>query len=276
MKSKKSRSKILKKKNKALKKRRIRKRKMNQRNSLMKISNDNISQIISFLKSKEIMNIRTVNKNFKFVVDKYKLEKVAIKYFFDSSYPRLYEAWCFTYGKQCSLKDMKAFLNKYKNDKNNFQRDALKVMLEYQSNMIMERKPLVLGIYNTAFELCNQPRQDVWGDNCMFCYETVVKILINSIKVLKVKFNKKFTPSIYEEEKLKYRKMTIWLFKTTSYLSRYFIPNSEDIVPIKNVAKHLFETQIIQHFGIPDDNFYIEEPTQPMINIQNLVNNFLI
>ena len=275
MKSKKSRSKILKKKNKALKKRRIRKRKMNQRNSLMKISNDNISQIISFLKSKEIMNIRTVNKNFKFVVDKYKLEKVAIKYFFDSSYPRLYEAWCFTYGKQCSLKDMKAFLNKYKNDKNNFQRDALKVMLEYQSNMIMEKKPLVLGIYNTAFELCNQ-RQNIGEDNCMFCYETVLKILINSIKVLKVKFDKKITPSIYEEEKLKYRKMTIWLFKTTSYLSRYFIPNSEDIVPIKNVAKHLFETQIIQHFGIPDDNFYIEEPTQPMINIQNLVNNFLI
>ena len=275
MKSKENRSKNFKKKNKVLKKRRIRKRKMNQKNSLMKISNDNISQIISFLKSKEIMNIRTVNKNFKFVVDKYKLEKVAIKYFFDSSYPRLYEAWSFTYDKQYNLKDMKAFLNKYKNDKNNFQRDALKVMLEYQSNMIMEKKPLVLGIYNTAFELCNQ-RQDIGNDNCVFCYETVVKILINSIKVLKVKFNKKFTPSIYEEEKLKYRKMTIWLFKTTSYLSRYFISNSEDIVPIKNVAKHLFETQIIQHFGIPDDNFYIEEPTQPMINIQNLVNNFLI
>ena len=114
------RKKFLKKKNKALKKRRIRKRKMNQTNSLMKIPNDNISQIISFLKPKEIMNIRNVNKNLKFVVDKYKLEKVAIKYFFDSSYPRLYESWCFTYGKQCSLKDMKAFLYKYKNDKNNF------------------------------------------------------------------------------------------------------------------------------------------------------------
>ena len=100
------RKKFLKKKNKALKKRRIRKRKMNQTNSLMKIPNDNISQIISFLKPKEIMNIRTVNKNLKFVVDKYKLEKVAIKYFFDSSYPRLYESWCFTYGKQCSLKDI--------------------------------------------------------------------------------------------------------------------------------------------------------------------------
>lgn len=268
------RKKFLKKKNKALKKRRIRKRKMNQTNSLMKIPNDNISQVISFLKPKEIMNIRTVNKNLKFVVDKYKLEKVAIKYFFDSSYPRLYESWCFTYGKQCSLKDMKAFLYKYKNDKNNFQRDALKVMLEYQSNMIMEKKPLVLGIYNTAFELCNQ-RQNIGEDNCMFCYETVLKILINSIKVLKVKFDKKITPSIYEEEKLKYRKMTIWLFKTTSYISRYFIPNSEDIVPIKTVAKHLFETEIIQHFGISDDNFYIEEATQPMINIQNLVNNFL-
>ena len=106
MKSKENRSKNFKKKNKVLKKRRIRKRKMNQKNSLMKISNDNISQIISFLKSKEIMNIRTVNKNFKFVVDKYKLEKVAIKYFFDSSYPRLYEAWSFTYDKQYNLKDM--------------------------------------------------------------------------------------------------------------------------------------------------------------------------
>jgi hypothetical protein len=135
----------------------------------------------------------------------------------------------------------------------------------------MEKKPLVMSIYNACFDICVRR-----GENSNFCYSIVTKIL----KQKAIEIQQKLSNSVsnrmndYKQAKNIYIKISLWMSKTMMYLERFFIPNNNTL-PINTLAMVLFHVHIINHFPEIEDEIVIEDEDE-RIHIQNLDINTLI
>ncbi len=240
------------------------KRRMNQ-SKMMKykphdlslLPHNSLSVVFSFLDGNEIIKVSKICEELSEIIRKYNLVNIAFKYKLEQIYPRIGEVKSY-YNEKVIWKDLYDKRNNL-----NFNKQILEQMLNYQCNMIMEKKPLVMSIYNACFDICVKR-----GENSDFCYSIVIKILKQQAIQIQQKLQKSGYNLMndYKLEKKIYVKISLWISKTMMYLERFFIPNTDNI-PINSLARVLFHGYVINHFPEIDDEIVIENET---INNQNL------
>lgn len=234
--------------------------------NLSPLSHNSLSIVFSFLDGNEIINVSKICEEFSHIICKYNLINIAFKYKLEQIFPRIGEVKSF-YNEKIIWKD----LYDKRNDIN-FNKQILEQMLNYQCHMIMEKKPLVMSIYNACFDICVKR-----NGNSDFCYSLVTKILRQQAINIQQKLQHSGYNLIndYKQEKKKYIQISLWISKTMMYLERFYIPNSDNI-PINSLARVLFHGYIINHFPEIDDEIIIENETinNQNFNIAALINQF--
>jgi hypothetical protein len=244
------------------------KRRMNQYKShdLSPLSHNSLSVVFSFLDGNEIIKVSKICEELSEIIRKYNLINIAFKYKLEQTFPRIGEVKSY-YNEKVIWKDL---YNKKNNL--NFNKQILEQMLNYQCDMIMEKKPLVMSIYNACFDICVKR-----GENSDFCYLLVIKILKQQVIQIQQKLNNSGFNLMndYKQEKKKYIKIALWMSKTMMYLERFFIPNTDNI-SINSLARVLFHAYVINIFPEINDEIVIENETinNENLNIAALINQF--
>jgi len=239
--------------------------KMNDFNHL---SLNSLSIVFSFLEGNEILEIKTISKEFETIFKNYNLENTAFKYKLEYLFPRMSEVLSYYNFEKINWIDLYSKRNQMK-----FHKKILTLMLNYQCDNILVSKPLVISIYNACFDICICK-----DDQSDFCYLTIYDILKKNTMEIRQKLMKNThnQMTMYKKEKEKYIKTSLWICKSMMYLERFFIPNSQRL-PIKILAKILFVGNVINHFEIKD-NIVIGN-SEEIIDIENynidaLINEF--
>ena len=244
------------------------KRRMNQYKShdLSPLSHNSLSVVFSFLDGNEIIKVSKICEELSEIIRKYNLINIAFKYKLEQTFPRIGEVKSY-YNEKVIWKDL---YNKKNNL--NFNKQILEQMLNYQCDMIMEKKPLVMSIYNACFDICVKR-----GENSDFCYLLVIKILKQQVIQIQQKLNNSGFNLMndYKQEKKRYIKIALWMSKTMMYLERFFIPNTDNI-SINSLARVLFHAYVINNFPEINDEIVIENETinNENFNIAALINQF--
>ena len=236
-----------------------------QSHNLSPLSHNSLSVVFSFLDGNEIIKISKICQEFSKIIDKSNLINIAFKYKLEQFFPRIGEVKSY-YNEKVIWKDLYD-----KKDNLNFNKQILEQMLNYQCDIIMDKKPLVMSIYNACFDICVRR-----GENSDFCYSIVTKILKQKAIEIQQKLSNSASNRMndYKQEKKIYTKISLWMSKTMMYLERFFIPNN-DTLPINTLAMVLFHVHIINHFPEIEDEIVIEDEDE-RIHIQNLDINTLI
>ena len=234
---------------------------------LSPLSHNSLSIVFSFLNGNEIIKVSKICEEFSEIIRKSNLINIAFKYKLEQIYPRIGEVKSY-YNEKVIWKDLYDKKNNL-----NFNKQILEQMLNYQCNMIMKKKPLVMSIYNACFDICVKN-----GENSDFCYSIVIKILKqHAIQIQQKLRNSGYNlMNDYKQEKKKYIKIALWMSKTMMYLERFFIPNTDNI-SINSLARVLFHGYVINDFPEMEDEIVIENETMnnQNLNIAALINNYI-